>query len=184
MKLFKPLYFFLFCCFVVLAFEACTKVSNESPIPSLEYNGYSKFKAVNGKDSFIVININFTDGDGDVGLSESDSVPPFRYGSKYFYNLFAEFYSIENDVPSKITSSVITPDTLYKDTVNYSQRLKNLTPEGKNKAIKGKIELLTPFFLIDLSSSKPDSIFYEIVLFDRSLNQSQIIRTPIIQLNL
>lgn len=184
MKLFKPLYFLLFSCIIALAFEACTKVSNESPIPTLEYNGYSKFKAVNGKDSFIMINMTFTDGDGDIGLSETDSVSPFRYGDKYFYNLFAEFYSIENGVPSKITSSVISPDTLYLDTVNYSQRLKNLTPEGKNKAIKGKIELLTPFFLIDLSSSKPDSVIYRITLFDRSLNHSETIETSIISLDL
>lgn len=184
MKLLKPFYIFLLLVPAILAFEACTKETTGSPVPSLEYVGYNKVKAVNGKDSFVVINLTFEDGDGDLGLSESDSVSPFRYGDKYFYNLFVEFYSIENGVPTKLRSSFITPDTLYKDTVNYSQRLKNLTPAGRLKAIKGKIELLTPFFILDLSSSKPDSVYYEMTLFDRSINQSQVVKTPFIELNL
>lgn len=136
-----------------------------------------------GKDSFVVINLTFRDGDGDIGLGAADSFPPYRYGNRYHNNLFVEFYSIENGVASKVQSQFVQ-DTLYGDTINFSQRIENLTPEGKNKFIKGRIEVLTPFFNLDLSATRPDSVYYELILFDRALNQSPVVRTPIIVLNL
>lgn len=168
----------------IIALQSCSRTDDGGPpVPELGYTGYSKFKNTAGKDSFVMLNLTFKDGDGDIGLSESDSVPPYSYGSPFFNNLFVEFYVIENGTPSKITSQFIGPDTLYKDTVNFSQRIKYLTPEGKNKSIKGRIDVITPFFLLDLAAYKPDSVYYEITLVDRSLNRSNLIKTPLIMLD-
>lgn len=180
----KQLHYLLFFLLGVLLLPSCAKDENFPETPNLEYKGFTKIKNATGKDSLVIINLSFTDGDGDIGLTNADSVSPFRYGEKYFFNLYAEFYSIDNGIASKIRSPFISPDTLYKDTINFSQRIAYLTPKGRNKSIKGKLDLVTTFVTIDLNQVRPDSVYYEITLFDRKLQQSPVIKTPLILLDL
>lgn len=183
MKLWKPLYIcFLFC--ITAVFFSCTPSESASPTPSLEYEGFSKIKALNGKDSMVTIRMAFVDGDGDIGLTDADSFPPFRFGSPNFYNLYVEFITIDSGQQKKITSQFLQ-DPITGDTVNFNQRISNLTPEGRDKFIKGTIDVLTPFITtLDYSAPLPDSVFYRITLEDRSLNRSNTIETPLIVLDL
>jgi hypothetical protein len=183
MKLFRTIIYIGFGLLTVVLFQNCSKSDTYPNVPALGYDGYSKFKAENGKDSFITIHLTFTDGDGDIGYTDADSLPPFGYGSPYFYNLTVDFYSIENGAPTKLRSPSFN-DSLYKDTVQYNQRILSLTPKGKDKSIKGKIDLLTPFFLLDPLAPMPDSVYYEITLYDRALNRSNVVKTPPVVLNL
>lgn len=180
----KKLLYTSFILFAIVLLVSCGKDESFPDVPNLEYNGATKIKGAAGKDSLVIINLTFSDGDGDIGLTEADSFPPFRFGERHFFNLFVEFYSIENGMATKIISPFISPDTLYKDTINFSQRIKYLTPKGRNKSIKGKLDVVTNFFTIDLNQHRPDSVYYEIQLFDRKLQQSPIITTPPILLNL
>lgn len=169
---------------VIAALYSCKPEESYPPTPELSFEGYDKIKRENGKDSFITLHLRFKDGDGDIGLTGQDSFPPFSYGQPYYYNLLVDFYSIKNGQEIKITSPFIVPDTLYRDTVQFHQRIANLTPEGRNKAIKGRLDVLTPFFIIDISGDVPDSIRYKVTLIDRKLNRSNQVVTPDIQLNL
>ncbi|HYG16607.1 MAG TPA: hypothetical protein VEC12_12700 [Bacteroidia bacterium] len=166
------------------ALHSCKPEESYPPTPELTFESFDKIKRENGKDSIVTLHLTFRDGDGDIGLTSQDSFPPFAYGQPYFYNLLVDFYSIENGVEKKLTSPFIVPDSLYRDTVQYHQRINNLTPEGRNKAIKGRLDLLTPFFIIDLSAGAPDSVRYKITLIDRKLNRSNQVVTPDIQLDL
>ncbi len=185
MKYWKPVYIFSFFSLVLLVLSGCTSTeSTAPPTPSLKYVGYSKIKTNNGKDSLITINMTFEDGDGDIGLSDADSFPPFRFGSPNFYNLYVEFFTIENGIPKKITSQFLQ-DPITGDTVAFNQRIANLTPEGRDKYIKGRIDVLTPFITtLDYSKPLPNLIFYKITLEDRNLNRSNTIETPEIVLDL
>jgi hypothetical protein len=183
MKLFRIIIYIGFGLLAVFFVQSCSKSETYPNVPTLGYDGYSKFKGENGKDSFITLHLTFTDGDGDIGLTSSDSVPPFSYGSPYFNNLIVEFFSIENGQETKLRSSFFN-DSLDGDTVNFNQRIENLTPKGKDKSIKGRIDLLTPFFVLDPLAPLPDSVYYQITLYDRALNRSNVVKTPIVLLDL
>jgi len=102
-----------------------------------------------------VITFGFTDGDGDIGVSQGDTTK----------NMFAYQIGISNGEQQ-------SPE-LLDYTIPY------VTPEGQNKSLKGEIDidvmispLLFPY----------DSVQFEIYIEDRDKNQSNIITTPIIVL--
>jgi len=116
--------------------------------------------------------ITFTDGDGDIGFHESDTLPPFNFvddgngnsENKYYYNLLLYYFEKNDGVWEEI-------ETL----VPYSYRVPYITPTGQNKALNGEIEVD-----IVLSGARPDSIRFEIELIDRALHESNRLVTPVI----
>lgn len=138
--------------------------------PVITFKSMEQFK-LNGKDSAVLIQVDYTDGDGDIGLEAADSLPPFQFGSPYFYNLEITVWEVVDGIqkPLLIPSST--------DTINFNDRIKTLTPSGKNKAIYGTITLnlnAKPYF-----SLSPDSMFYKIRVTDRKLHRSNEISTPV-----
>lgn len=123
-----------------------------------------------GKDSILRISVHYTDGDGDIGLEASDTLAPFNYGGPYFYNLLVKVYAVENGVGKRIPIPVST------DTVNFNDRIKNITPSGKNKSIYGDLTLTLRS--IPYPGIKPDSMYYTIQILDRSLHYSNVVQTP------
>lgn len=125
---------------------------------------------LNGKDSAVVILIDYTDGDGDIGLEDSDTIAPFQFPGPYFYNLYVTPYAVNNGVgkPIMIPSST--------DSVNYNDRIKTLTPTGKYKAIYGQIRL--DIKALPYPGITPDSMYYTIQVIDRKLHKSNLVRTP------
>lgn len=110
----------------------------------------------------------FTDGDGDIGLNESDTLPPYNYVedpfNKYYYNLLMYYYIYNNGQWEE-----------YELAVPYFYRIPVITPSGQNKALKGEIEVD-----VSLPQNRPDSIRFEIVLIDRALHESNRLVTPAI----
>lgn len=143
---------------------------NFSTTPNLVFKDLIQYK-LDGKDSAVEIQIDYTDGDGDIGLSTGDTFPPFHFTGPYFYNLHVYAFEVKNGVrkPILIPSST--------DTVNYNDRIGILTPTGKNKAIFGTMKFsykAEPYIGI-----KPDSMFYRIYVYDRQLHKSNVIETPV-----
>jgi hypothetical protein len=129
----------------------------------------------NGKDSSVVLEVNYTDGDGDIGLEPADTVAPFNYGSKFFYNLYINVYQVNDGKASLIPIPASNPP----DSVRFNDRITNLTPTGKNKSIYGVIRInlnATPY-----PGIQPDSMFYTVQIADRSLNRSNIVKTPVMK---
>ena len=114
--------------FLFLIAACKTESALFSEIPALSFNKIEKIQ-LEGKDSIVNIYINYTDGNGDIGLNSEDTTAPYNYGSKFFYNLFVELYTVENGVSSKIAIP------FSADTINFNDRITNLTPTGKNKSI-------------------------------------------------
>jgi len=114
------------------------------------------------------ITISFTDGDGDVGLSDADTVPPYNLDpvnfNKYYYNLLLYYFVKNGDVWEE--ADLIVP---------YYYRIPDITPSGQNKSLKGDIEVS-----ISLPINRPDSIRFNIELIDRALHSSNILTTPVI----
>jgi hypothetical protein len=122
-----------------------------------------------------VMIVGFTDGDGDIGLNEGDTLPPYEFipdtlinpevsSNKFYYNLL--FYYYENIDGSWVEVDLIVP---------YFYRIPVVTPTGQNKALKGEIEVEITF-----DATTPDSIRFEIELIDRALHISNRLVTPTI----
>ncbi|MCB0824455.1 MAG: hypothetical protein KDC09_17285 [Bacteroidales bacterium] len=117
-----------------------------------------------------VLKISFKDGDGDIGLRQGETDPPFDY------NLFITYFEIQN----RDTVEVIIVDPVSGDTANFNARIPILTPEGNNKSIKGEIE--DTLFVYNPNSDF-DTIMYNVYLVDRALHKSNVIQTPLIVRN-
>ncbi|MFY7946270.1 MAG: hypothetical protein ACOVQJ_04655 [Bacteroidia bacterium] len=152
-------------------FMSCKADKNKfSPEPFLELKGAYVFNNGLDKDSFVLVELNYRDGDGDVGLNPGDTLPPFGFGQPYYYNLLVWMYEKKNGEWIKPLNP-LSPD---KDTLNFHERIQNITPSGSVKWIQGNLDLRIP---AEPYSLKPDTIRLEIQLLDRSLKRSNIIRT-------
>lgn len=126
-------------------------------------------KNTTNKDSIIELLIYFEDGDGDIGLSEADTTPPFNFGSPFFHNLPIK-YLVDDGGDFK---ELINP-TNGNPYGNNHQRVPVLTPAGKNKTISGTINVK---LAANPLNTKPQRVKFEIRLMDRQLNMSNTITT-------
>lgn len=128
----------------------------------------------------LLISVSFTDGDGDIGLNPSDTLEPFDQESFFHYNLYLEYYELMNGnwVQGRLDPSGNNFPTA--DSIVFQYRIKNLTPIGQNKTLKGVINVTieSPFY--NPNSNHNDSIKYRVRLIDRALNISNYVETDTI----
>ena len=136
----------------------------------MEIKGAYVYNNGSGKDSFILLELFYRDGDGDIGLGESDTFAPYGQNDAYFYNLLVWMYEKRNGVWVKPLNP-LSPDN---DTLNFHERLPNLTPSGRTKWIEGTLNVRIP---AEPYSLTPDTIKIQVQLIDRSLQRSQSVET-------
>jgi hypothetical protein len=155
MKLFN--YIFLLALTAALMLPSCVKEKNFPPEPQIEFLRYQKY----GSDSADCV-ITFRDGDGDIGLTDGDTVSANDFQMKYLYKDSAGVYQ-----PFDAIDSTAAMDTLF-----YSYRVKDITPQGQYKALEGEIKAKLrshPLYFPGHTSVK-----FEIRLRDRAGNWSNI----------
>ena len=151
--------------FIFIAFSQACKKENVYPIePVIQMSDKQVYE--NPSKMFI----SFTDGDGDIGFYDGDTLPPYNYVedpfNKYYYNLLLYYFEKDDELDEWIPIDLAVP---------YYYRVPYLTPTGQNKSLKGEIEVD-----ITLPINRPDSVRFEIELIDRALNESERITTPTI----
>ncbi|MBL7838018.1 MAG: hypothetical protein JNM67_10910 [Bacteroidetes bacterium] len=155
---------------IVLILAACQGEDFNYPeVPAISLKSFEQLK-LNNKDSAVIISLDYTDGDGDIGLEPSDTLSPFEFGGPYFYNLHVYPYEVVDGIKKPIMVS-------STDSVDFNDRITTLTPTGKNKAIFGVIRIALraqPTF-----SVTPDSMCYRIFIYDRKLHKSNVVETPV-----
>ena len=171
--------------FAFFTLAACQK-KVEYPIePKIAYEGFTYLLDADSTFSGEgVISFSYTDGDGDLGLDDSDTLPPFGFHDAYYYNMVVDYLKSENGVFVK--TPLLSPhvptspdDTLVLyDTVTFNARFKRLRDSEEPKAISGtidyKLTVQNPF-------SPNDTVKFEIRILDRALHESNVIQTePII----
>lgn len=139
--------------------------------PELALNGIYPFSSGNGYDSFVEVDLHFSDEDGDIGLTEKDSMYPFGLGDPGFYNLFVYYQHKIGGIWVYPKNPLLGPN----DTLVLHERLTNITPTGRHKAIHGDIQLIIPARPYQY---RGDSVRFEIQLIDRALQRSNVILTP------
>ena len=172
----KKLFAISFLAFVILA--ACQK-KVEYPIePVITYQGVAY---VMDADSVltgeVVLSIGYTDGDGDLGLDDADTVYPFGPRDPHYYNLIIDYLKWDG------TQFVETPllswnqQTQSYDTVSFNARFKRLVFNDEEKAISGTIDYT---MMVYNPLSPNDTIKFRAHLIDRALHESNKIETEII----
>ena len=139
---------------------SCNNKEEYPIIPEIEYEGMTKIYNPNlNKYDRGVLTISFKDGDGDIGLTDNQTLPP------YDYNFFVKYYERQN---GKETWVVIA------DPNEFNARIPVLTPTGSVKSIKGEIQ--DTLFIYNFQSTF-DTIKFEAYLVDRALHKSNTITT-------
>ena len=141
----------------------------EYPVePSITYEGITYLM---GADSTltgeVVLSIGYTDGDGDLGLDDADTVYPFGPNDPHYYNLIVDYLRWDG-------TQFVT------DTINFNARFKRLVFNDEVKAISGTIDftmmLLNPF-------APDDTVKLRAHILDRALHESNIIESEGIHFN-
>lgn len=103
--------------------------------------------------------LRFTDGDGNVGLTQADTLPPFCATCEHHFNLVGEYQ--EWDGGEWVVPTLLVP---------YAYRVPVATPTGSSPALDGTIEVeLTSWYLF---GTEADSVRFAWTLWDRDLNPS------------
>lgn len=172
--------------FLLVAVSCQKKV--EYPIePHIEYTGFTYLmKADSTFSGEGVVSFSYTDGDGDLGLDDADTMPPFGFHDTHYYNMEVDYLKLVNG--EYVKTPLLSPhvpsnpaDTLVLyDTVTFSARFPRLREGEDLKAISGMMEyrltVQNPF-------SPNDTIKFEIRILDRALHVSNVIQTEPIYTN-
>ena len=149
-----------------VAIAGCQKEVKYPIEPQIAYTGFSYlFNADSTFSGEGVISFSYTDGDGDLGLDDGDTLYPFGFQDPHYYNMEVDYLKAENGVfvktPLLSLHVPTSPDdtlVLY-DTVTFNARFRRLRDNDDPKAISGaidyKLTVQNPF-------SPDDTIKFEI----------------------
>jgi len=172
---------------MALAVYSCQKPVEYPIEPKIEYQGFTYL--INADSTFSgegIVSFSYTDGDGDLGLDDSDTLPPFGFHDTHYYNMVIDYMKCVNG--EFVKTPLLSPhvpnspaDTLVLyDTVTFNARFKRLRDSEEPKAISGtmeyKLTVQNPF-------SPNDTVKFEIRIFDRALHESNVIQTDPIYTN-
>ncbi len=158
-------YFFFFILTIhLLGFVSCKKVEEYPVEPQISFNSFYKIPSGTAIDNYGMILIDFTDGDGDVGLNSTNIQPPFDTSSIYYYNFFIDYYEKQR--------GVFVKPILFE---TFNARIPVLNTSTENQPLKGTISIQVP---INNFSSTYDTIQFECRICDRALHISNAIKTP------
>lgn len=160
---------------LALAIGSCQKPVEYPIEPKIAYEGFTYL--MNADSTFSgegVISFSYTDGDGDLGLDDADTLPPFGFHDAHYYNMMVDYLKCVNGEFVKTPLLSWNAQTQSYDTVSFNARFKRLRDSEEPKAISGtmeyKLTVQNPF-------SPDDTVKFEIRIFDRALHESNVIQT-------
>ena len=109
----------------------------------------------------------FTDGDGDIGLLESDTLSPYQRDGDFYYNLFLEYFEKDDNL------GWIAGKDFDGNPIVLEFRLKPVLDYSITKGIKGTITHDFDFYY-NAFSDQSDTIMYKFKVIDRKLNISNL----------
>ena len=161
--------------FLVLAMLSCQKPVDYPIEPHIKYEGFTYL--MNADSTFSgegVISFSYTDGDGDLGLNESDTLPPFGFHDAHYYNMMIDYLKCVNGEFVKTPLLSWNVQTQSYDTITFNARFKRLRDTEEPKAISGTMDYTLP---VQNPFSPNDTIKFEIHILDRALHESNVIQT-------
>ena len=145
---------------VAVVTYACVKKTTYPTTPTIEFKEFIPFVGDSAD-----LKVNFTDGDGDIGVTDSDSTRTFWY--TYYY-----LDTLTNKYRGYVTTNLITG---LEDTLRNSYIIKSPSDSYKGKPISGEISVRLQKFR---HSKKVKNVKYVFYLYDEAGNKSNIVSTP------
>ena len=165
----------LFVLMALLGLFSCQKSVTYPIEPEITYQGLTYLMDADSTlTGEVVFNIGYTDGDGDLGLDDSDSLYPFGIGDPYYYNLLIDY--LKWDGAQFVETPLLSwnQQTQSYDTISFNARFKRLVFYDEEKAISGtfnyKMMLYNP-------ASPNDTVKLRARIVDRALHISNPIET-------
>ena len=166
---------------LLLAIAACQK-KMEYPIePQIAYKGFTYL--INEDSTFSgqgILSFSYADGDGDLGLDVSDSLPPFNSSSPYYYNLIIDYQKLENGTFHSVPLLSWNMETQSFDTVSFNARFKRLYAGNESKPISGNMDYT---LFVQNPFSPNDTVRFAVKIIDRALHESNVIFTETLYTN-
>ena len=166
--------------FAVL-FASCQKPVEYPIEPHIAYEGFTYI--FNADSTFTgegILSFSYTDGDGDLGLDDRDTVAPFGPNDTYYYNMIVDYMKCVNGEFVKMPLLSWNQQTQSYDTVSFNARFHRLRDNDDPKAISGTMEYTMP---VQNPLSPDDTIKFEVRIIDRALHESNVIQTDAIYTN-
>ena len=166
---------------LVLAAMSCQKPVEYPIEPKIAYEGFTYL--FNPDSTFSgqgVISFSYTDGDGDLGLNDADTLSPFGLHDAHYYNLVVDYLKCVNGEFVKTPLLSWNAQTQTYDTISFNARFKRLRDSEEPKAISGTMDYT---LTVQNPFSPDDTIKFEIHILDRALHESNVIQTEPIYTN-
>lgn len=145
--------------------SSCIKEEDYPDIPAIGYQGIT-LVFPNDTVPFAtrgILSISFQDGNGDIGLQPRDTLPPYNKEGEYYYNYVIRYFEKRD---TGYTEVILNPP--------YSARIPMLNMGYEGKPIKG--------IIVDTLELDPapdyDTVRFELFIYDRALNKSNVLTTP------
>lgn len=166
MKIIRNIVFAVFLILLITGlFTSCEEIRSYPETPSVKY--LPPFTLTDttdelGNDIYMgFLKFEFTDGDGDLGLSQPDSI---GLADSLIYNLYLDLYEKGE-----------TGFTKVEDLDEMNFRIPYIEREGQNKTLIGTISVD-----LEYTSFKYDTVFYTFYIVDRDFNESNIDTSEVI----
>lgn len=168
-------------CLLALMVCSCQKPVEYPIEPHIGYQGLAYlFNDDSTFSGHVVVSFSYTDGDGDLGLDDTDTLAPFGIGGTHYYNMLVDYMKCINGEFVKTPLLSWNVQTQSFDTVSFNARFHRLRDNDEPKAISGTMEYTLP---VQNPLSPNDTIKFEIRILDRTLHESNVIQTEPIYAN-
>ena len=125
----------------------------------------------------VVLSIGYTDGDGDLGLNDADTLYPFGPNDPHYYNMIIDYLKWNGSAFVETPLLNWNSQTQTFDTVSFNARFKRLVFTDEVISISGtfeyKMRVYNPL-------SPNDTIKFKVHIIDRALHESNTIETDMI----
>lgn len=147
---------------LIIPFSGCPDIEVIPEIPEIEFLSFTITEDTDDLGNDILrgeLIFTFQDGDGDIGLSEPDTIIP---GDSTQYNLFFTMYKKDKGAYIELDENELGAPLFY--------RIPYIEPrEGQNKILRGEIKID-----FEYPSVKYDTIRYDFFITDRLLHKSNV----------
>jgi len=158
----KSRFFYLILVLVILS-VSCKKPKTYPSEPSITFKQLVKNINPQGLDESADLTISFVDGDGDIGLAEDDTVPPYNPESIYYYNFYITYFIKHNGVFEELPLAIPA-----------SQRIPYIPHAGRDQSLSGDIIMHLDFLGFQFNN---DTVRFDTYIYDRALHKSNTVTT-------
>ena len=178
LQIMKRVFFILL---ITILLTACQEKMDYPIEPRITYQGMAYVidtdSTLTGE---VVVSIGYTDGDGDLGLDDTDTLYPFGPNDPQYYNLIIDYMKWDGAQFVETPLLSWNQQTQSYDTMSFNARFKRLVFNDEEKPISGTIDYR---MMVYNPLSPDDTVKFRIHLIDRALHESNTIETEAISFN-